>query len=330
MIIVFTDKPILGKHIYSSLQNQYPQETLVFIHSLYFTNVRFNYPSQLKWADYPYVGNPVYRLSPWSDWRACTYELIDNKLEAIPFSINTELVKNTPIIFASDPCAHSVYTFQVFLDYIFGKKDIVATHIKALSLWALDQKSVEESINKNNYFHPDFNELNNAGKVKSYFDYLYNTNSFAIFGAVLKDLGIDNNQYFMSKYMLQLLYEINNLSKNENFVGISEGNMHQLMSHWRGTGKYDRKINDAQLGGCASRSYIIENLMKMGLLKKANIRKRLKVSDLGILFLSKLHKDCMDLDLPFRIQEWYNLPFEEVKPKIDKYIKTFFGKQKRK
>lgn len=35
-------------------------------------------------------------------------------------------------------------------------------------------------------------------------------------------------------------------------------------------------------------------------------------------------KDCEDLDLPFRIQDWLSRP-QACYPQINRYLKTFFG-----
>jgi hypothetical protein len=44
--------------------------------------------------------------------------------------------------------------------------------------------------------------------------------------------------------------------------------------------------------------------------------------------LNRLHPDCEDPDLPFRLHAWCEAG-AAAKPAIDRYIKTFFGKQKR-
>jgi hypothetical protein len=54
----------------------------------------------------------------------------------------------------------------------------------------------------------------------------------------------------------------------------------------------------------------------------------LKLSDLGHRYLDSLHPSCEDADLPFRLDAWSKLPEVEAKAKIDRYIRTFFGKQK--
>ena len=53
------------------------------------------------------------------------------------------------------------------------------------------------------------------------------------------------------------------------------------------------------------------------------------LSDAGERFLEILHPDSEDPDLPFRLQEWQMLPPTEARDRIDTYLRTFFGKTKR-
>ena len=49
---------------------------------------------------------------------------------------------------------------------------------------------------------------------------------------------------------------------------------------------------------------------------------------MGRAFLEKLHPDCEDPDLPFRLSEWQHDP-ATGHAKAQRYLRTWFGKQKR-
>lgn len=55
MIIIYSDKPSISRLIFKSLQEKFPSQQLVFIHCLYFTNVSFAYPKNIKWDQFPCI-----------------------------------------------------------------------------------------------------------------------------------------------------------------------------------------------------------------------------------------------------------------------------------
>ena len=331
MILVYTEKPHLGRVLAPHFRKYYPTEKIVIIHSFYFRNTYFKYPHNLKWSDYPYIDSPRYELNDLAQWNPM---IVDStgKLEKYPLLVNSkgeveitnltvEEILNSTLFYAADPGYSCVFNFTIFVEK-FYQKNVQDIHIDALSLWSLDEPSVTRNFTNKVNFYDHFKDNINQGKVISYFNYLYNVNSLAIFGATLRSIGVDSNQHHISKASLQLLYK---LAEDEYSKGLTEGQLVHLMSRWTGTGKYTKH---SRLGSCTSHIDIMENLKNMGFLEKRN--KHIYISSLGLLFLSKLHKDCMDKDLPFRLEEWSSLEFTDAKRKIDSYIKNFFGKQKRK
>ena len=100
------------------------------------------------------------------------------------------------------------------------------------------------------------------------------------------------------------------------------------MQEWAGTGRYRHEAGFGPwgLGGPASRLQIMKDLGRAGLADTANPR-RIAVTDLGLRFLDMLHPDSEDRDLPFRLHAWTFLPEDVAGPKVDRYLRTFFGKQ---
>jgi hypothetical protein len=58
-------------------------------------------------------------------------------------------------------------------------------------------------------------------------------------------------------------------------------------------------------------------------------RTEVSISPRGESFLGLLHPDCEDPDLPARIDNWMTKGFDASRPVIDRYTKTYFGKQMR-
>lgn len=331
MILVYTEKPHLGKILAPHFRKHYPTEKIVIIHAMYFRNTYFKYPHNLKWSDYPYIAYPKYEINDWHEWRPVLVNsrgevekypmLVDSNGNVQKCSLTTEEVLNATLFFASDPCYSSTFNFSIFVEKIY-QKNVKDMYIESLNLWSLDSISLNRYFEEKCNFYDKFKDSVNHGKVISYFNYLYNVNSLSIFGATLRSIEVDSNQHHISKASLQLLYELTEETYKD---GLTEGQLVHVMEKWKGTGKYPKRT---RLGSCTSYSDILENLQNMGFL--VGVNKKYSISSLGLLFLSKLHKDCMDKDLPFRLEQWANLEFDQAKIKIDSYIKNFFGKQKRK
>lgn len=327
MILVFGEKSAIiqccALSIVEHYQNIFPKEKIVFISSLYFINAPYAYPKNLKWSDFPYTHTPCFHLKPWKNWQAKT---LNTKGELETYDLmDDELLDVKEFLFSGDPSGFSTTVYQAIVEQFFStlppEKQPFYTGIQ---LYALDDKSIQQALCEKENFYTSFINILNAGKISNYFTYNFNINSMAIFAPLLNSLGIKHG--FISKYSLQLLYWF-----ESNCMVHTEGDLIHTMHHWIGTGKYtDKRIG---IGSSASRASIIESLLDMGLLchKHNNqIKGRgIYLSTKGYEFLSLLHKDCCDQDLPFRLNLWMQEPFSFVQPKIDRYLNTFFGKQKR-
>lgn len=310
MIIVIVDKPLLSRRLLPVFKNS--PEPVVFLHLFYFTNIYFNYPDKVKWADYPYLEEPRYHVRDWDNWLPMQ---ITPEGELEKTTVDTKTIQNaTQVIFGGDPCSEIAYIFNFFAKEVL-KKPVENHYYPALVLYSLDEKAITKAYEERDNFYPKFKGLMAAGEIKRYFDSQYNTNSFGIFGSILSSMGISNH---MSKYGLLLLYILKSLEPKK------EGEIVHLMSKWQGSGKYQGK----GFGSVTSRLQILNNLVDMGFVERKDTLYR--ITDKGQEFLSLLHKDCYDPDLSFRISEWEAMPVEIAKGKINRYINTFFGKQKKK
>lgn len=324
MIVIYTDKPMISRKIAPFFSEKYQNEIIVYIHSMYFMNVYFDYSNNIKWKDFPIISNPQFKISSIEKWRAVTYE--NEKL--IPIEVSFQDIKNCQkLIYAGDYCSSNIYLFSEFLSYLFG--DLTQQeNIDFLCLKSLSDNSIVEAIENSKSFHDVSTSIFNEGRIRKYFDYNFNLNSFALFGksyqCVMKEFhNINTHNTFISKNMLQLLYFVKN--EQNNSIIYKEGQLISKMYNWKGTGKYQFK---SSIGNEASRISIIQNLIDLELIEVNN--QYIFISLKGKKFLEFLPKDCMDYDLPFRINLWSKLPFDEAKNKIDNYLSTYYKKIKNK
>jgi hypothetical protein len=214
--------------------------------------------------------------------------------------------------------------FDVLMRQVFG--DDRARDCPALMLRLLDEAAIERALATMRPFGQACAASLAYGRVTRYFDWNWNVNGLAILGEAQRRVGVAAGAPPLSKYALQLLYALRHLPPQ------TDGAVVSLMQAWPGTGRYPAQPGSgfSRMGSPASRLPIVDNLGKAGLLDWLEVSERhaLSVSERGHALLGLLHPGCEDADLPFRLHAWCEQG-EDSKPAIDRYIKTFFGKQKR-
>lgn len=160
--------------------------------------------------------------------------------------------------------------------------------------------------------------------VRRHFDYNYLLNAYPIMGMTFERAFGTRLGWPLSKHELQVLYFMRHGRP------ITDGDLFNAMQKWKGTGRYKTKALHFYngIGSSASRYGIMETLKKMGFLDRKG-KNSLVISPIGERLLQYLHPDCEDPDQVLRIYSWSLLPLDVAKEKVDRYIKTFFGKQKR-
>lgn len=173
------------------------------------------------------------------------------------------------------------------------------------------------------YFEQEAGATVPASQTADYFDYNYVLNATPILGLAARSAGLKGTA--PSAFGLQLLYWLSENGGTADAYQLRNA----VMAGWKGLGKYTDGMG---MGSIRSRHAIIERLVTGGYLTKG-LRSRdlgmVSLSDRGRRFLSLLHKDCRDPDLPFRIRQWATMPEAAARSRIDGYIKAFFGKQAR-
>ncbi|MCE7534227.1 hypothetical protein [Acinetobacter nosocomialis] len=318
-IVYIVEKPPVAKELAPHLLLKYPSEIIYIIPTLYIGLYQFNYPRGLKYTDTPFIGTPKWKPRIFEHFPNPVFEIQSNGSSVFKKSSKTPkeiLNMADQIIFAADPDSSGVIAFHTLLKECLGEANAVIKR-DALLLKSLSFEAIQQTINyPYNTLDEWYIQARNFGLAKRFFDYNFNANSLILFGEILRKLGVNTNNYIMSKYSLQVLYDLlNNPEKNGDYFK-------KMSIDWVGTGRYEK----GQIGSAASRHALIENLLGNGLIE--TIDGVFHVSTLGQAFLKSLHPDCQDADLPFRINEWM-LTWPDSQPKIERYIKTFFGKQKR-
>ena len=172
---------------------------------------------------------------------------------------------------------------------------------------------------------PEFLAVFNQAECKQVFHFNWSLNALPIFGDVLRHVGITENA-FISKFQVLLLHALAERGP------MSEGEIVFMMRYWKGSGKWGKRGEDV-FGSPASRDAIMRQILEKGLLSalpinKEGVRSRIAVSEIGRAFLSHLHPDSYDPDLGFRLAEW-GKTWPASRPAMERYIRTYFGKQKR-
>ncbi|NTF23607.1 hypothetical protein G6L37_35120 [Agrobacterium rubi] len=196
----------------------------------------------------------------------------------------------------------------VFPASLFGRK-------------ALDGADRETIMLEAGFFENTAGQMALACETSDYFDYNYVLNATPILGLAARNAGLKGTA--PSAFGLQLLYWL-----AENDGASTASDLRSVMAGWRGLGKYA----DAKgMGSMRSRQAIVERLVSGGYLARGLREKNddVYLTDSGRRFISLLHKDCRDPDLPFRIRQWQMLPAVRARSRIDGYFNAFFGKQVR-
>lgn len=151
---------------------------------------------------------------------------------------------------------------------------------------------------------------------KMFFDFNYNLNSFAVMGLTASRVLDRTLNTAPTKNVLQLLYVL------RDHVSKSDGELVDMMSRWKGTGRYP----ECEIGSPESSAGIIHEAIQLGFATRVS-NNSISLTEDGEGFLEALHPDCRDPDQTARLREWCLLDQEEAEARIGRYIRTYFGKQ---
>ncbi len=323
-VLIVTEKPAISRCIAPFARDCWPTASIALVHAQPYSNLRFAYPRGLKRHDFPLVSEPQDRLVSWGEWHCAPFALTADGTPT-PVVISEALFTSADLIVCACGVDHTgAVGFEAVIQRTLGEGRALAC--PALPLFALDDASIATAFAQMSPFGDLCSRSLEYGRIKRYFDWNWNVNSLAILGETQRSAGVPTDAPPLSKNALQLLYALRNLPP------ISEGDVIRLMSRWPGTGKYSVEpgVWRPEVGSSASKAQILENLTSAGLLDvvRGPRTRPVLVSARGRTLLELLHPDCEDADLPFRLHAWCEQG-ASARPAIDRYIKSFFGKQKR-
>lgn len=320
-ILVFGEKPSVNKRIASSMAEAFPGQRIIYLSVVPYRTPQMVFPRGLKRSNYPYIGEPAYSLR-----HLLQIEPME-RTESGEIVAVTDLTEHqikhdfSAIVSAMDPDHTGAVSFYLVAKQLYGEGIFSDPRLSALKLFDLSKNSVDRAIQERAPFLPLFTKEVSYGLVKRYFDWNWNTNSLVAIGEVLREAGIktDAMDASVTKYSLLMLHAL------RDHLPTMDAQLLKSMDQWKGSGKYP-PIN---IGSIASRSQILWNLVVAGLLatETEGTRRYYSVSKTGYEVLDLLHRDTFDPDLPSRLHQWCEDGLETAKPKIDRYIRTLFGKQ---
>ena len=166
------------------------------------------------------------------------------------------------------------------------------------------------------------------GRAKQYFDQQWVLNALPVFSTMMKAAGrnpsayVSKGQAYFSKYALQTLLLLDHQMEG----AWTEGEIIRLMQDNPASKK------NSPIGSAISQGEIFQGMVSSRILdwgkKNEEGQTTYWISGFGRKIIDLLHKDCFDPHLSARLNEW-GTDWPASKPKIDRYIRTFFGKQLR-
>ncbi len=329
-LVVLSTKPDLTRAIARHLARHLYCSDVVVLHTLLFGAGRFVFPRGLRWDDYPRAAAPAYRPDPQHGWYPMRLRM-DGRLEPAAGAPLEHLAAARHLILAvgADARGHAAAMATIGL---VGRLREPVPSLRLDSLLAGDVDAVIARMGES-LFDPATDGSLGRGEIKRRFGYGWALNAAPILGRTLEAAGVRAPGGALSKYMVQALF---GLARHR---PMSEDQAVDLLRRWPGTGRYGA----GRLGSVISHADILANLVRLGLLEAAPARgrsPRLDLADAGWAVLERLHPDCEDADLPMRLERWMAqvagpdgarspAGVAAANAAVDRYLRTWFGKQKR-
>jgi len=329
-VTLITSKPHLAQTIAQVIRHRFPGQTLYFPLILRRGFYRSPLPRGVGWTAYPlldptlaqvdrYVAPVANAQAPWEApfLQVCAPDGTQTTLHD-PALYERSIREADQVFVAVDPSPSASWAAAI-LQLKFGGR----VPFRKVYLPDLSSSTVERAFDGAGEPAPWFDQLARQGQVKAYFDHQFLVNSLAIFGRTFATPCQPTP--WVSKYQIQVLYALAEEPAQ------TERAILQLMQNWPGTGKYTAQARenhwDEGIGSAASRIAILSQLMAHGWLEATGDHRR-ALSPFGRAALAALHPGCRDLDLPFRLQRWMDEGLARAQPAMDRYLRTFFGRQK--
>jgi hypothetical protein len=346
-VVVFAEKPSLGRHFVRLLLEVEPTVdrstlTIAYANDVVHLNNAFTFPRGLPYNAFPMTRDQIFK--------PLSFEWIKPKIGVptgdIPDPYDQACLRSR--LWLSDGVDNDVAQAVAQADRVYlalDPNDSADYVVKRIEAW-MDDIGTNAEIFRPRFFsfvEKDMQQvmvstLAGTGRgldpttsvIRKYFDYNYLMNANVILQTTFQAALGRPMERVLAKNALQILFHLQDGRK------IDDGKLIELMTKWQGTGRYTKAAHGYQymgMGRASSHYEIIQHLVREGLLSRRSYPGRkvqpLQITADGLRLLDFLHPDCRDADQVCRIAIWMQLTLEEAKPKIDRYIRTFFGKQMR-
>lgn len=348
-VVVMAEKPSLAALILEQviLNNPYPDAEWygVALPPYCVLGMSFRFPRGIPYSSYPLIAEPDYheiqrshphKVTHREDGSSvagpfCWKKIIDDKVvnhgpSTVPrFPIDDLLETADRIIMCFDTDATAQQGSLKIHDFLRSMNQDAEITFHPVSDYRY--QAIREVL-KSPVSIDTVEAMSNPSVIKRFFDFNFLNNRNVILRRTFDRIGNPKQAVLPSKFGVQLLYW---LSDNPGGVASTQ-RLSDVKRHWPGTGRYANNAPGEEwcrylFCNIAAEEAIIEDLKAGNLVVRD--RQELRITDMGRAFLAALHPDCRDLDLPYRIREWQALEVDVAKVKIAKYLKTWFGKQKR-
>jgi hypothetical protein len=330
MKIAVMARPYTAATIQPHILDAYPDADITYVGGGCVSPLSFRLPRGLPLSAYPWTGEPAWRRNP--DYSTVYRMVPDAETGRRPQHVETSL---SPIDTFSEADLH-ILADDTTMGQFANFADLVAHSGRSDSLhralWSDIAFRHGETLTTDQVLLPFDDEAVAkvaSGRTKRRFDHAWAVNSVVVIGMTMRMVTGRKDATPPSKYGMQLLYRMRNEPPRR------IGPLLQLMTNWEGTGRYSgTSSNTDGLGNGASRCRMLTDLSAAGLITpvtfdhRADHRREISLTEDGHAFLDALHPDCRDPDLPFRIWNWMQQG-EKAHTAIDRYIRTYFGKQLR-
>ncbi|MBB4861190.1 hypothetical protein HNP46_000001 [Pseudomonas nitritireducens] len=342
MILIVSDKWYCSTQIASALVDVLAGEEVLYLAGLARFSLSPSYPRNLKYASFPILLEPEYAVRPTLDQDGPEaymrlHRCVEGKTTSLPpcdrNAVSELLARAEKVILAPDQNIINAWAVWKLVTTLGGADIEEKLFIVEGLLFYPPELIRDRFANMFQSGSTGYERQISPGKIKRFFDYNFDINSSAVLGKLYQSVCGRHPQHNMSKYMLQALYWL----QEQEWVETED--VDQRLQQWPGTGRHapSEFWMLHGLGSVLSRRRMMTQLFEVGLVE---IRREnpivehsllgYTISEKGSAYLGRLHKDCRDPDLPYRLEAWMGLPEEEAKAKISSYLRRFFGQQKRK
>ncbi len=333
-IAVIVGKPHIADVVLPTILPDHADHHITLVPYWLWGLFRYKAPRGLKASDLPYIGTPHWR--PWvRPDMACAFEWKPGRRLSIDVSAFDALRQADEAICLPDPSPVEAHSVAMVLAHASGRSMYDGAYdafenigmnqketppfpeVRYLPVDDMDSARHAETWTRGLTTHSsEFVDLVRRQCAVRFFNAAFQINSIAILDPLIREINPLYKGGLVSKASLQLLYALSDRHRTTMTQALL------MLENWKGTGRHP----DVSAGNAATRHRIVENLINAGLLSVSN--GGLSLNAAGAAFLMALHKDCRDVDQFARLEAW-SLEWPHSRPRIETYLRTFFGKQKR-